>query len=87
MKSTTPARICRCLIALAIVGAGSVVSPAHENELKRLRLDYAMRFLEPEPHMALAKYFFDRGDRLQAFYILEAARRSRLEEPAFPMSR
>lgn len=33
--------------------------------------------------MALAKYFRDRGDRLQAFYILEAARRTRFEEDEF----
>ena len=62
-------------MAAVVVGAVSVLSQAQDNELKRLRVDFAMRFLEPEPHMALAKYFFDHGDRLEAFYILEAARR------------
>src|SRR5256714_12095673 len=81
MKST--ARIYGWLIAMVIVGAVSVLSPAQDNDLKRLRADFAMRFLEPEPHMALAKYFFDHGDRLQAFYILETARRSHLEEKVF----
>ena len=70
-------------MAAVVVGAVSVLSQAQDNELKRLRADYAMRFLEPEPHMALAKYFLDRGDRLQAFYLLEAARRSHLEEKVF----
>jgi len=42
-----------------------------------------MRFLEPAAHMELAKYFRDKGNRLQAFYILETARRYRLEEDEF----
>ena len=42
-----------------------------------------MRFLEPAPHMALAKYFIDHGNRLQAFYILETARRGRFKEEEF----
>ncbi|HJY27893.1 MAG TPA: tetratricopeptide repeat protein [Pyrinomonadaceae bacterium] len=33
--------------------------------------------------MALAKYFRDKGNRLQAFYILETARRGRFEEDEF----
>lgn len=33
--------------------------------------------------MALARFYFDKGDRLQAFYIVETARRSRFEEPVF----
>jgi tetratricopeptide (TPR) repeat protein len=42
-----------------------------------------MRYLEPEPHLALARYYFDRGDRLLAFYISEAARQGRFEEKIF----
>jgi len=51
--------------------------------LSQLRAEYAMHFLEPAPHMALAKYFRDKGNRLQAFYILETARRGRFEEDEF----
>jgi len=51
--------------------------------ISQLRAEYAMRFLEPAPHMALAKYFRDKGNRLQAFYILETARRGRFEEDEF----
>jgi len=51
--------------------------------LDQLRHDLAMRYLEPSPHMALARFYFDKGDRLQAFYILEAARRGRFEESIF----
>jgi tetratricopeptide (TPR) repeat protein len=58
-------------------------APAPDETLERLRADYAMRFMEPEPHMALAKYFRDRGDRLEAFYILETARRTNFDEEEF----
>jgi tetratricopeptide (TPR) repeat protein len=58
-------------------------TPAQDSTLERLREDYAMRYLEPEPHMALAKYFRDRGDRLAAFWVLESARRERFEEQEF----
>lgn len=51
--------------------------------VSELRAEYANRFLEPAPHMALAKYFCDKGNRLQAFYILETARRTRFEEDEF----
>jgi len=42
-----------------------------------------MHFLEPAPHMALAKYYKDHDNRLLAFYILETARRTRFEEAIF----
>jgi tetratricopeptide (TPR) repeat protein len=51
--------------------------------LAELQRAYAMRYLEPEPHMALAKYYFDRDDRMLAFIMLEAARRGRFEEKVF----
>jgi tetratricopeptide (TPR) repeat protein len=62
--------------------AGSTVQTQGPS-LSQLRADYAMRFLEPAPHMALAKYFRDKGNRIQAFYILETARRNRFEESEF----
>lgn len=51
--------------------------------ISELRAEYANRFLEPAAHMALAKYFRDKGNRLQAFYILETARRNRFTEDEF----
>jgi hypothetical protein len=69
MTSIAPSRVCDFLFAVAMCMTICFTAQAQDNQLKRLRADYAMRFLEPEPHMALAKYFFDRGDRLQAFYI------------------
>ena len=51
--------------------------------LEQLRHEYAMGFLDPAPHMALARYFSDHGNPLQAFYILETARRGRFKEDEF----
>jgi hypothetical protein len=56
---------------------------AQSSNLDQLRHDWAVRYLEPHPHMALAKFYLDKGDRLQAFYLLEAARRGRFEESIF----
>ena len=65
-----------------------LVCPTHPAQttsptLAALQRDYAMRFLEPEPHMALAKYYFDHGNRILAFFISEDARRGRFEEKIF----
>jgi len=56
---------------------------AQDPTLNQLRVDFAMRYLEPPPHMALAKYYLAHGNRLMAFNILEAARRGTLEESVF----
>ena len=80
----TLALLC-CSLASALSCAARAQNQAagRGDTLERLREDYAMRYLEPAPHMALAKYFRDKGDRLQAFYILETARRGRFEEDDF----
>lgn len=44
--------------------------------LRKLRADLAQRYVEPAPHMALARHFHRQGDRLQAFYLVEHARRN-----------
>lgn len=71
------------LVALAIVFTPVAHAQAPDEQLKQLRQQYAMRFLEPEPHMALAKYFLDRGQRLTAFYVLEEARRGYIRGEVF----
>lgn len=72
-----------CVLVASLNCLAQAQTAAQPGELERLREDYAMRYLEPEPHMALAKYFRDHGDRLQAFYILETARRGRFDEDEF----
>lgn len=54
-----------------------------ERSLSQLRAELAMRYLDPAPHMELAKYFRDHGNRLMAFYTLEIARRYRFKEEEF----
>ncbi len=77
----------RAVITLTVafaIAAGSVSAQSGTDpELRRLRENWAQRFLEPDPHMELAKYFRERGNRLQAFYILENARRNRFDQKAF----
>lgn len=77
--------ILACLLAMVSQGAlgNQGIANKQEPSLDQLRTEYARRFLEPAPHMALAKYFSDRGNRLQAFYILETARRSWFKEEEF----
>lgn len=67
------------MLTLSAKDEAQTLSPS----LVELQRAYAMRFLEPEPHMALAKYYFDHGNRIEAFYTLEAARRTRFEEKIF----
>lgn len=71
------------LMMFCVFGSIAAQSPATEPELVRLRHQWAMRFLEPGPHMELAKYFCAKGNLIQAFYILENARRGRFEQKVF----
>ena len=52
-------------------------------QLTQLRSDFANRYLQPDSHFALAKYYLEHGQPVQAFYILEYARHYRFEEPDF----
>lgn len=77
--------IIACLVAMFSEGAigNQPMLTDQVSSLDQLRREYSMRFLEPAPHMALAKYFSEHGNRLQAFYILETARRNRFKEEDF----
>jgi Tfp pilus assembly protein PilF len=68
---------------LFLIPSGNATVSQSPPELVRLHNDFAMRYLEPEPHMALAKYYLEQGDRRQAFFTLEAARRGVLENKVF----
>ena len=71
------------LILVFLSTAEAQTPPATDPELLRLRQEYAARYLEPGPHMQLAKYFRANGNPLQAFYILESARRHRFDRETF----
>jgi tetratricopeptide (TPR) repeat protein len=70
------------LLLIMLVVSSYPVS-AQGRELAELQREFARHYLEPEPHMALAKYHLDHGNRIVAFNILEAARRGRFEEKIF----
>jgi Tfp pilus assembly protein PilF len=56
---------------------------AEEPSLEKLRKDFAERYFEPDSHIALARYFHDKGRRLQAFRLLESARRGLFSQEQF----
>jgi tetratricopeptide (TPR) repeat protein len=74
-----------CLLSAIISCAKQTESQAQNqaSSLNQLRHELAMRYMEASPHIELAKYFRDQGNRLLAFYILETARRYRFEEAEF----
>lgn len=74
----------RQLFLLVLVTIIVVVpSRSQDAKLVQLRKDFAMRYLHPDAHYALAKYYIDNGNLLQAFLITEYARRYRFEEKDF----
>lgn len=62
-----------------------VIAPVFSQEPKliELRNQFARRYLQPDAHFMLAKYYLDHGNFLQAFFIIEYARRYRFEEKDF----
>ena len=80
-----PPKAIRLLILVAplVLAQGAANAQTPNPTLTELKHEFAMRYLEPEPHMALAKYYFDHGDRIKAFFVAEVARRGRFEEKIF----
>lgn len=77
-------RVSLYLFLLLLMGvSGNGRNSRAQPELAQLQNDFAVRYFEPEPHMALAKYYLSRGDRQEAFLVLETARRGILEEAVF----
>jgi len=70
-------------VFLSLLLLGGDVPKTSGPSLVDLQHAYAMNHFDPEPHMALAKFHHDRGNRLLAFYILETARRTRFETNVF----
>jgi Tfp pilus assembly protein PilF len=48
---------------------------ADEPALDKLRTEHAKHYLDPDAHMALARYYHDNSNRIQAFLLLEYCRR------------
>jgi tetratricopeptide (TPR) repeat protein len=62
-------------------GAPGVLAPG--DGLEAARREYALHFFSVGAHVNLAKQQYDGGNRLQAFYTLEAARRERFKPKEF----
>jgi tetratricopeptide (TPR) repeat protein len=80
VRSTLLTTFCLTVIALGFAAASVA---AQDAELSRLQRDWALRFFEPDAHMELAKYYRAKGDLINAFYVLENARRNRFEAEVF----
>jgi len=76
MSNITPHRTRILVILLILVSAGSSAAQTDDAQLVQLRRQLALRYMEPASHLQLGKYYLHKGDRLQAFYILEYARRT-----------
>jgi hypothetical protein len=71
------------LICLCFAGAADAFPQSRDAALDGLRNQFTVNYMQPEAHFALAKYYLDKGDKVQAFYILEYARRHRFSEKDF----
>ena len=76
-------RICYFVLIIAVFLAVADQSRAQDLKLVELRKNFGMRYLQPDAHFALANYYIEKGNFVQAFFILEYARRYRFEEKDF----
>lgn len=74
------------LAGLYFLSASGTFSQTNDQKLAELRTRFAVNYLKPEAHFALAKYYLDKNDKTQAFLILEYARRYRFDEKDFNAS-
>lgn len=74
---------CFAAICLLFTFAHAAFSQASDAKLTELRKQFALDYLKPASHFALANYYLEKNDKLTAFYILEYARRYRFPEKDF----
>lgn len=76
-------KCCFLFLILSVCLVLVLPSRSQDRKLIELRKDFAQRYLQPNAHFALAKYYIDNAHFVQAFFILEYARRYRFEEKDF----
>lgn len=74
---------CFLIAVLFFISTTFALGQTEKAQLVQLRQQLAVQYLMPAPHLALAKYYWQKNDRLQAFYISEYARRARFPETIF----
>lgn len=77
---------CVLVFSLFLISVSFVTAQTEDSKLTQLRQQLAYKYLSPDPHLSLAKYYWEKGDRIQAFYISEYARRARFPELIFDQS-
>lgn len=84
-KIRTCVRNCALLlVSLFAIPTASLFSSDGENgSLDAARHNYALNFFSVETHVSFAKALYDSGQRLQAFYVLETARREHFPQLEF----
>lgn len=70
-------------MSICLIFAVPSFSQTPDPKLVELRNQFAQKYMQPEAHFALAKYYSDHGNYLRAFLIIEYARRYRFEEKDF----
>lgn len=78
-------RLCRTVVLLLVVALLAPLTRA-DDALDAARKEYVLHFFSVDAHVNLARQQHDHGDRLQAFYTLETARREHFEQPDFTRS-
>lgn len=71
------------LICLCLIAGSAVFSQTPDPKLVELRKQFATEYLNPAAHFALANYYLEKGDKVQAFFIMEYARRYRFAQEDF----
>jgi Flp pilus assembly protein TadD len=71
------------LLTLFVISPTSFLASPGNAALDAARTDYALHFFSIEAHVRMAKALYDQGERLQAFYILETARREHFSQEEF----
>src|SRR5436190_23061148 len=84
-KSRMRRRIYTLVLVCLSQAAGSslLASDGDKGPLDVARRDYALHFLSAEAHVGFAKALYDKGERLQAFFVLETARRQHFSQAEF----
>ena len=78
-------RICALVLVCLSQAAGTSIlaSDGDDGLLDAARRDYAFHFFSVEAHVRFAKALYDQGQRLQAFFVLETARRQHFSQAEF----
>lgn len=85
-KNSAPIKLLllfQILIGILLLYPQNSTSQTSDPKLAELRNQFAISYLKPESHFALAQYYLDKGNNEMAFYIMEYARRHRFRKEEF----